>query len=85
MKQLSNPAIQRKPLVCECQATLQAMYLEKQVIEQCAKLTKLLGFVCAELLGTSKAPKRVAHSIFLSSGTTSAILPKYGFHSQLAY
>ena len=41
--------------------------------------------LCAELLGTSKAPKRVVHFIFLSSGAISAMQPKYGRHSPLAY
>ena len=36
-------------------------------------------------LGTSKAPKRVVHFIFLSSGAISATQPKYGRHSPLAY
>ena len=34
--------------------------------------------LCAELLGTSKAPHRVLHFIFLSSGAISAKQPKYG-------
>ena len=41
--------------------------------------------LCAELLGTSKAPKRVIHFIFLSFGAISATQPKYGRHSPLAY
>ena len=40
--------------------------------------------LCAELLGTSKVPKRVVHFIFLSSGAISATQPKYGRHSPLA-
>ena len=42
--------------------------------------------LCAELLGTSnKAPKRVVHCTFLSSGAISATQPKYGRHSPLVY
>ena len=41
--------------------------------------------LCAELLGTCKAPKRVVYFIFLSSGSISAMQPKYGRHSPLAY
>ena len=41
--------------------------------------------LCAELLGTSKAPKRVVHFIFLSRGAISATQPKYSRYSPLAY
>ena len=41
--------------------------------------------LCAELLGTSKAPKRVVHFMFLSSGAISAKQPKYGRLSPQAY
>ena len=59
---------------------------DKQVTEQCAKANKLLGFVSrASRPGTFKAPKRVVHFIFLSSGAISAMQPKYGRHSPLAY
>ena len=59
---------------------------DKQVTEQCAKANKLLGFVSrASTPGTFKAPKRVVHFIFLSSGAISAMQPKYGRHSPLAY
>ena len=51
---------------------------DKQVTEHCAKANKLLGFaLCAEVLSTSKVPKRVEHFIFLSSGAISATQPKY--------
>ena len=59
---------------------------DKQVTEQCAKANKLLGFVSrASRPGTFKAPKRVVHFIFLSSGAISATQPKYGRDSPLAY
>ena len=41
--------------------------------------------LCAELLGTSKAPKRVVHFVFLSSGAISVTQPKYGRQSPLSY
>ena len=57
---------------------------DKQVSEQCAKAKNSSG-LCADFLGTSKAPKRVVHCTFLSSGAISAMQPKYGRHSPLAY
>ena len=41
--------------------------------------------ICWSFSGTSKAPERVVHSTFLSSGAISATQPKYGHHSPLAY
>ena len=41
--------------------------------------------LCAELLDTFKAPKRVVHFIFLSPVAISAMQPKYGRHSPFAY
>ena len=59
---------------------------DKHVTEQCAKANKLLGFVSrASTPGTFKAPKRVVHFIFLSSGAISATQRKYGRHSPLSY
>ena len=62
---------------------------DKQVTEQCAKANKLLGFVrrvsIERYVQHHKALKRVVHFIFLSSGAISAMQPKYGRHSPLAY
>ncbi|RMX53843.1 hypothetical protein pdam_00000464, partial [Pocillopora damicornis] len=52
---------------------------DKQVSEQCAKAKNSSG-LCADFLGTSKAPKRVVHCTSLSSGAISAMQPKYGRH-----
>ena len=57
---------------------------DKQVTEQRAKANKLLGFV-RRASRYIQAPKRVVHFIFLSSGAISAMHPKYGRHSPLAY
>ena len=60
---------------------------DKQVTEQCAKANKPLGFVhrASRYVQHHKAPKRVVHFIFLSSGAISAMQPKYARHSPLAY
>ena len=57
---------------------------DKQVTNSVRKPTNSSS-LCAELLGTSKAPKRVVHFMFLSSGAISAAQPKYGRQSPLAY
>ena len=57
---------------------------DKQVTNSKRKPTNSSA-LCAELLGTSKAPKRVVHFMFLSSGAISATQPKYGRQSPLAY
>ena len=80
-KRLWNLAIQRKTLVCGCQAILP---WTSKWLNSVRKPTNSLA-LRAELLGTSKAPKRVVHFIFLSSGAISAMQPKYGRHSPLAY
>ena len=80
-KRLWNLAIQRKTLVCGCQAILPRT---NKWLNSVRKPTNSLA-LCAELLGTSKAPKRVVHFIFLSSGAISAMQPKYGRHNPLAY
>ena len=80
-KRLWNLAIQRKTLVCGCQAILPRT---NKWLNSVRKPTNSLA-LCAKLLGTSKAPKRVVHFIFLSSGAISAMQPKYGRHSPLAY
>ena len=80
-KRLWNLVIQRKTLVCECQVILP---WTSKWPNSVPKPTNSLA-LCAEPLGTSKAPKRVVHFIFLSSGAISAMQPKYGRHSPLAY
>ena len=57
---------------------------DKQVTNSKRKPTNSSA-LCTELLGTSKAPKRVVHFMFLSSGAISATQPKYGRQSPLAY
>ena len=57
---------------------------DKKGLNSVRKPTNSLA-LCAELLGTPKAPKRVVHFIFLSFGAISAMQPKYGRHSPLAY
>ena len=80
-KRLWNLAIQRNTVVCGCQATLPRT---NKCLDSVRKPTNSSAW-CAELLGTYKAPKRVVHFIFLSSGVISATQPKYGRHSPLAY
>ena len=80
-KRLWNHATQRKTLVCGCQAILP---WKNKYLNSVRKPTNSLG-LCAEFLGTSKAPKRIVHCTFLSSGAISATKPKYGHHSPLAY
>ena len=67
-KRLWNLAIQRKTLECGCQAILPGT---NKWLNSVRKPANSSAF-CAELLGTSKAPKRVVHFIFLSSGAISA-------------
>ena len=74
-------ATQRKTLESGCQAILPRTNKYPNSVR---KPTNSLG-LCAEFLGTSKAPKRVVHFTFLSSGAISATQPKYGCHSPLAY
>ena len=80
-KRLWNLAIQRKTVVWGRQATLPRTNKWLNSVRKPTNSSAL----CAELLGTYKAPKRVVHFIFLSSGVTSATQPKYGRHSPLAY
>ena len=80
-KRLWNLAIQRKTLVCGCQAILPRT---NKWLNSVRKPTNSLA-LCTELLGTSKAPKRAVHFIFLSSSAISAMQPKYGRHGPLAY
>ena len=80
-RRLWNLAIQRKTLVCGCQAILPRTNRWLSSVRKPLNSSALF----AELQGTSKAPKRVVHFIFLSSGAISAMQAKYGRHSPLAY
>ena len=81
MKRLWNLAIQKKTLVCGCEAISPRTNKWLNSVRKPTNSSAL----CAELLGSSKAPKRVLHFIFRSSGAISATQPKYGLHSPLAY
>ncbi|CAH3158870.1 unnamed protein product, partial [Porites evermanni] len=72
----SIPSQTRKTLVCGCQANLPRT---NKCLNSVRKPINSLA-LCAELLGTCKAPKRVVYFIFLSSGSISAMQPKYGRH-----
>ena len=61
-KRLWKLAIQRKTLVCGCQTILPRTNKWLNIVPKPTNSSVL----CAELLGTSKAPKRVVHFIFLS-------------------
>ena len=78
-KRLWNLAIRRKTLVCGCQAVLPRT---KKWLNSVRKPRNSLA-LRAELLGTSEAPKRVVHFIFLSFGAISAMQPN-GRHSPSA-
>ena len=80
-KRLWNLATQRKTLVCGCQAILPRTNKYMNSVQKPTNSSDL----CTEFLGTSKAPKRVVHCTFVSSGAISATQPKYGRHSPLAY
>ena len=75
-KPLWNLAIQRKTLVCGCQAILPRT---NKWLNSVQKPTNSSAS-CAKLLGTFKTPKHVVHFIFLSSGAISATQHKYGLH-----
>ena len=62
-----------------------AEVMVKKWLNSVRKPTNSSAALCAELLGTSKAPKRVVNFIFLSPVAISAMQPKYGRHSPLAY
>ena len=64
--------IQRKTLVCGCQAILP---WKSKWPNSVRKPTNSLA-LCAEPLSTSKPPKHVVHFIFLSSSAISAMQPK---------
>ena len=76
-----NLATQSKTLVCGCQAIL----LRTNKYLNSVRKPKNSSGLCTKFLGTSKAPKCVVHCTFKSSGVISAMQPKYGCHSSLAY
>ena len=80
-KRLWSLAIQRKISVSGCQAILPRTNKRLNSVRKTTNSSTL----CTGLLGTSKAPKRVVHFMFVSSGAISATQPKYGRHSPLAY
>ena len=80
-KSLWNLPMQRKTVAWESQAIFSRTNKWLNSVRKPTNSSAL----CAELQGTSKAPKRVVHFIFLSSGVISATQPKYGRHSPLAY
>ena len=71
----------REREVCGCQAILPRSNKWLNSVRKRINSSAL----CAELLGTSKALKRVVHFIFLSRGAISATQPKYSRYSPLAY
>ena len=75
-KRLWNLAIQRKTVVCGCQEILT---WTNKLLNSVRKPTNSLA-LCAELLGKSKASKRLKHFTFLSSGTISAT---HGYTTQV--
>lgn len=71
-KRLWNRATQRKILVCGCQVIL----LSTNKWLNSAPKPINSSALCAELLGASKASKRVSYCIFLSSGAILATQPQ---------